>query len=113
MIFSTSNFSLINWLGEINPGAFFVISLIPYIYFLIWAQKSNQIPKLSLLGFRLTLLFVFMTIVLAIVAKVVYLDELTNIDLLHGGAESFLTISDALILSGFIQLISNKEVKNS
>ena len=80
-------------IGEIDPSPFFVLSLIPYIAFLIWAQRSTSIPKLALWGFRLTLLFVMMTILLAVVAKVLYGAELTDVDPLHGTAEAFLTFS--------------------
>tara|TARA_Y100001968_G_scaffold321506_1_gene356043 strand:+ start:42153 stop:42479 length:327 start_codon:yes stop_codon:yes gene_type:complete len=98
------NNSLLEFLAEIDPGPFFVLSLIPYIAFLFWAQKSDSIPKISLLGFKLTILFVAMTIVFAVIALNAYGDELTNIDPLHGAAESFLTISDALVLYGFVQV---------
>ncbi len=104
---------LIQYLGQIDPSAFFVLSLLPYLFFLYWAQKSTFIPKIALWGFRLTLLFVFMTIVLAIVARVNYGAELTDIDPLHGTAEAFLTISDALVVVGFSRLDQHKVVKNS
>tara|TARA_Y100001968_G_C18795944_1_gene453410 strand:- start:61 stop:390 length:330 start_codon:yes stop_codon:yes gene_type:complete len=109
MILATNNFSLIQFFAGIDPGPFFVLSLIPYIFFLFWLQKSEQIPSYSLWGFRLTLLFVFMTIIFAVLAQVIYSDELTNIDPLHGAAEAFLTVSDALVLFGFIQLIPQKK----
>ena len=58
-----------------------------------------------------------MTIVFAIISQVYFQDELTNVDVLHGLAESFLTISDAFVVYGFVlmlQTIKNKiEVKNS
>ncbi len=104
---------VLHWLGEIDPSPFFVLSLIPYLFFLYWAQKSSYIPKISLLGFRLTLLFVLMTIVFAIIASVFFESSLTDIDPLHGAAEAFLTLSDALIAIGFIRLDQNKVVKNS
>ena len=107
------DFSFLKFLGEVDPSPFFVLSLVPYLAFLYWAQKTKAIPRISLWGFRLTLFFVFMTIVLAIFALQIYGDELTNVDALHGTAESFLTISDALVLFGFIQVLKNKEVKNS
>ena len=40
-------------------------------------------------------------------------DDLTNVDPLHGAAESFLTLSDGLIAFGFVQALQNKDVKNS
>ena len=104
-------------LSKIDPSPFFVLSLIPYLVFLRYAGKTNTIPKISLLGFKLTLLFVFMTIVFAIISQVYFEDELTNIDVLHGLAESFLTISDAFVVYGFVLMLQSiktkKEVKNS
>ena len=70
-------------------------------------------PKLSFLGFCLTLLFVFMTIALAIVAQVEFDEELTNVDALHGIAESFLTVSDGLVLLGFLKMREKLLVNNS
>ncbi len=101
------------WLGTINPGAFFILSLAPYLIFLFWAQKSSSIPKISLWGFRLTLLFVLMTIVFAILASQIYGRELTDVDPLHGAAEAFLTISDALVVLGFLRIGPKKVVNNS
>ena len=103
---------LIN-LGNVDPSPFFVLSLFPYLAFLYWAQKSKQIPTISLWGFRLTLLFVAMTIVFAIIASVRYGEELTNIDPLHGAAEAFLTLSDALIALGFLGVGQKNLVNNS
>ena len=65
------------------------------------------------MGFRLTLLFVGMTIIFAIAALVFYDSELTDIDPLHGAAESFLTLSDALVAIGFLRVQQNNLVKNS
>ena len=104
-------------IARIDPSPFFVISLIPYLVFLRYAGKTKAIPKISFIGFKLTLLFVFMTIVLAIIAQIYFGDELTNVDLLHGLAESFLTISDALVVYGFVLMLqsvkSKTEVNNS
>ena len=104
-------------ISRIDPGPFFILSLIPYLVFLRYAGKTKSIPKISLIGFRLTLLFVFMTIVFAIIAQIYFGDELTNVDVLHGIAESFLTISDAFVLYGFVLMLQSikpkTEVKNS
>ncbi len=102
-----------DFLNGIDPSPFFVLSLIPYLAFLWWAQKSESIPKISLWGFRLTLLFVLMTIALAVFAKVSYGAELTDVDYLHGTAEAFLTLSDALVVLGFAGLGHSKVVNNS
>ena len=104
-------------IARIDPSPFFILSLIPYLFFLHYLGKTKIIPKISFLGFKLTLLFVFMTIVFAIISKIYYGEELTNVDVLHGIAESFLTISDAFVVYGFVlmlQSIRNKtDVKNS
>ena len=104
-------------IARIDPSPFFVLSLIPYLFFLYYAGKTKNIPKISFIGFKLTLLFVFMTIVFAIISKVYFNDELTNVDVLHGLAESFLTISDAFVVYGFVLMLktmkTKAEVKNS
>ena len=104
-------------IARIDPSPFFILSLIPYLVFLRYAGKTKSIPKISLLGFKLTLLFVFMTIVFAIIALIYFGEELTNVDVLHGLAESFLTISDALVVYGFVLMLQSArrktEVNNS
>ena len=105
--------NLLIYLNGIDPSPFFVLSLIPYLFFLYWAQKSTEIPKTALWGFRLTLLFVLMTIIFAIGAAVLYDSSLTDVDPLHGAAEAFLTVSDALIAIGFLRVLQNKLVNNS
>ena len=104
-------------IARIDPSPFFIISLIPYLIFLRYAGRSKTIPKISFVGFKLTLLFVFMTIVFAVISLVYFSDELTNIDVLHGLAESFLTISDAFVVYGFVLMLQSiktkTEVKNS
>ncbi len=105
--------SILEYLGGIDPSPFFVLSLVPYLFFLNWSKKSDSIPGISLLGFRLTLLFVFMTIVFAIFAEIFFHSSLTDIDPLHGAAEAFLTVSDALVAFGFLKLYQSRLVKNS
>jgi hypothetical protein len=104
-------------IARIDPSPFFILSLIPYLVFLRYAGKTKSIPKISLLGFKLTLLFVFMTIVFAIISLIYFGEELTNVDVLHGLAESFLTISDALVVYGFVLMLqtvrSKTQVNNS
>ena len=100
-------------ISNIDPGPFFIFSLFPYLFFLYYAKRTDSIPRISLLGFRLTLLFVLMTILLAIIAKLKFGEELTNVDALHGFAESFLTVSDALVVYGFLRMLREKQVKNS
>ena len=104
-------------IARVDPSPFFILSLIPYLVFLKYAGKTKSIPKISLLGFKLTLLFVFMTIVFAIISLIYFGEELTNVDVLHGLAESFLTISDALVVYGFVLMLQSArrktEVNNS
>ena len=104
-------------IARVDPSPFFILSLIPYLVFLRYAGKTKSIPKISLLGFKLTLLFVFMTIVFAIISLIYFGEELTNVDVLHGLAESFLTISDALVVYGFVLMLQSErrktEVNNS
>ena len=104
-------------IAQVDPSPFFILSLIPYLVFLKYAGKTKSIPKISLLGFKLTLLFVFMTIVFAIISLIYFGEELTNVDVLHGLAESFLTISDALVVYGFVLMLQSArrktEVNNS
>ena len=105
--------NLLTILAQIDPSPFFVLSLLPYLVFLYWAQRSSSIPKIALWGFRLTLLFVVMTILLAVIALKIYGSELTDVDPLHGAAEAFLTISDALVVIGFYGVFQKRLVNNS
>ena len=98
-------------IAKIDPSPFFILSLIPYLVFLRYAGKTKAIPKISFLGFKLTLLFVFMTVIFAIISQIYYEDELTNVDLLHGLAESFLTISDAFVVYGFVLKLQSMKKK--
>ena len=94
--------SWIQQLATIDPSPLFALSLLPYLVFLFWAAKAKTLHPLTQLGFRLTLLFVAVTIVAAIVALRVFDSELGAL-ILHGGAEAFLTLSNALIVAGLIQ----------
>lgn len=100
-------------LSEFDPSPLYGLSLIPYLAFLWWAQQCRSIPKLALWGFRLTLLFVLITIIFAIFADQLYGRELSDVDPLHGSAEAFLTLSDALVAFGFAHAAGRKLVNNS
>ncbi len=89
----------------ISKGPLFALSLFPYIGFLWYISRSTQMPRLALYGFYGTLVFVAVTIPAGIYAQVHYGAQLANIDWLHGGAESFLTISNILIVLGFGQAV--------
>ncbi|MCT0226409.1 DUF3593 domain-containing protein [Synechococcus sp. CS-1328] len=93
--------SVLTLLARFDPAPLFVISLLPYLAFLWWAARIRGFPCLALRGFQATLLFVAITIVAAVIAQVRFDDQLANVDPLHGGAESFLTISNLLVLLGF------------
>lgn len=83
-----------------DPAPLFALSLLPYLLFLRWIQRSGALPGLAVWGFRLTLLFVFVTIAAAIVALRCCQAELVDVDVLHGGAEAFLTLGNAVLVIG-------------
>jgi hypothetical protein len=95
-------------LAGFDPGPLFVCSLLPYLAFLYWASRVRAFPRLALAGFQLTLLFVAVTIAASIVAKQRYDALLANVDPLHGGAEAFLTLSNLLVLFGFLPRAGQK-----
>lgn len=83
----------------------FALSLFPYLGFLWFLTRSQQTPRLALIGFYMTLVFVGVTIPAGIYAQTAFEDELANVDWLHGGAEFFLTLSNILVVLGFRQAI--------
>lgn len=78
----------------------FAFSLFPYLGFLYFITKSKSAPKLTLFGFYFLLAFVGATIPAGIYAKVHYGTSLSNVDWLHGGAESLLTLTNIFIVIG-------------
>jgi hypothetical protein len=90
----------------------FGLSLFPYLGFLWFLTRSGKTPRLALIGFYMTLVFVAVTIPAGIYAKVKYGAELANVDWLHGSAESFLTLSNILVVLGFRQAIIQAEKKS-
>ncbi|KAK7358536.1 hypothetical protein VNO77_00469 [Canavalia gladiata] len=78
----------------------FAFSLFPYIGFLYFITKSKTSPNLTLFGFYFLLAFVGATIPAGIYAKVHYGTSLSNVDWLHGGAESLLTLTNLFIVMG-------------
>ncbi len=86
----------------------FALSLFPYLGFLWFLTRSGQMPRLALIGFYMTLVFVGVTIPAGIYAQVAYGESLANVDWLHGGAEVFLTLSNILIVLGFRQAVIQK-----
>ncbi|NEQ21106.1 MAG: DUF3593 domain-containing protein [Microcoleus sp. SIO2G3] len=83
----------------------FAVSLFPYLGFLWFLTRSGKMPRLALIGFYMTLVFVAVTIPAGIYAQVAYGEQLANVDWLHGSAEFFLTLSNILIVLGFREAI--------
>ena len=100
-------------LGSIDNTALFAASIIPYAIFLFYLYKIKNVNQFVKTGFSLTVLFVFITIVVSIFSLNYYDKTLVEIDFLHGSAEFFLTLSDFVILLGFIRMLNSLEVKNS
>ncbi|WMV40629.1 hypothetical protein MTR67_034014 [Solanum verrucosum] len=115
----------------------FAFSLFPYVGFLYFITKSKTAPKLTLFGFYFLLAFVGATIRVirpakvgirsaytlpspdptcgtillpaGIYAKVHYGTSLSNVDWLHGGAESLLTLTNLFIVLGLREAIRKAE----
>jgi hypothetical protein len=88
-----------------SKDSLFALSLFPYLGFLWFITRSGQTPRLALIGFYTLLVFVGVTIPAGIYAKIHYGESLANVDWLHGSAESFLTLSNILVVLGFRQAI--------
>jgi hypothetical protein len=93
-----------------QPETLFGLSLFPYLGFLWFLSRSKQTPRLGLIGFGMTLVFVAITIPAGIYAKVAYGESLANVDFLHGAAESFLTLANILLVLGFQRAIAQHQV---
>ena len=106
-------FKFIEKLGSIDNTFLFAVSIIPYAIFLFYLYKIKSVNKLVKTGYSLTVLFVFITIIVSIYTLNYYNKTLVEVDFFHGLAESFLTISDFVILFGFIKLLNSLEVNNS
>ena len=100
-------------LGSIDNTLLFAVSIIPYAIFLFYLYKIKSVNNFLKTGFYLTDLFVLITIVVCIFTLNYYNKSLVEVDFLHGLAESFLTLSDFVILFGFIRLLNSLEVNNS
>ena len=103
----------LDYLSKIDNTALFAVSIVPYSIFLFYLYKIKSINKLIKTGFSLTVLFVFITILMSIFSLNYFDRTLVEVDLLHGSAEFFLTLSDAVILIGFIKMLKFVEVNNS
>ena len=100
-------------LATFDNTVLFAASIIPYSIFLFYLYKIKSVNRLVKTGFSLTVFFVFITILLAILSLTFYDKTLVEVDFLHGSAEFFLTLSDFIILIGFIKILNIKEVNNS
>ena len=100
-------------LVSIDNTALFAASIFPYAIFLFYLYKIKSVNKLVKTGYSLTVLFVFITIIISTYALNYYDKTLVEVDFLHGLAESFLTLSDFVILLGFIKILNTLEVNNS
>ena len=104
---------ILDILSAMDNNYIFVISIIPYSIFLFYLYKNPNISKIIKIGFSFTLLFVFITITFSVISLTLYDKSLVEIDFFHGSAEAFLTLTDFIILLGFINLLKKIEVKNS
>ncbi len=100
-------------LATFDNTVLFAVSIIPYLIFLFYLYKIKSVNRFVKTGFSLTVFFVFITILLSIFSLTYYNKTLVEVDLLHGSAEFFLTLSDFVILFGFIKVLNNLEVNNS
>ncbi len=104
---------IIQKLGSVDNTLLFATSIIPYAIFLYYLYKIKSFNNFVKTGFSLTVLFVLITILASIFTLNYYDKTLVEVDFLHGLAESFLTLSDFVILFGFIKLLNSLEVNNS
>lgn len=96
--------------AEALAGPLFGASLFPYLAFLYLLNvEENDCPKGVTVGFATCLLFVFLTIPAAIVAKLWYGVSLADSDWLHGSAESVLTITNLVTVVAFRQALQAKQ----
>ncbi len=96
-----------------SKDTLFAVSLLPYLGFLWFLTRSGQAPRLALIGFYLTLLFIAVTVPAGIYALKVYGVSLANVDFLHGSAEIFLVLSNVLIVLGFRQAVVQTRKESS
>ncbi len=103
----------LDFLSTFDNTILFAASIIPYSIFLFYLYKIKSINKLIKTGFSLTVLFVFITILMSIFSMTYFNQTLVEVDVLHGSAEFFLTVSDGIILLGFLKMLNLLEVNNS
>lgn len=89
-----------------DPSSLFAISLFPYLVFLGFLWRIPRAPRALKLGFSFLLVFVGVTIPAGIYAQWHEHTNLANVDVLHGSAEAFLTITNLWILFGLKQTLT-------
>jgi len=99
--FSSSNILAFADQGQNLAGIFFQASLLPYLLFLYFLNYNREVPKLGQFAFQFLLIFVFATIPSGIISKTIYDSKLADVDWLHGGAETLLTITSLLVVFSF------------
>ena len=100
-------------LASIDNTALFAASIFPYAIFLFYLYKIKTLNNFIKTGFSLTVLFVLITILVSIFSLNLYGKPIVEVDFLHGSAEFFLTLSDFVILFGFLKMLNKLEVNNS
>jgi hypothetical protein len=96
----------------ISKENLFILSLFPYLGFLWLMTRAQIMPRLALIGFYMTLVFVAVTIPAGIYAQIAYQKSLANVDWLHGSAEFFLTLANILVVLGFRQGVIEAKQKS-
>ncbi len=96
----------------ISKETLFALSLFPYLGFLWFLSRVPQVPRLALIGFYGTLVFVAVTIPAELYAQSTYGRSLANVDWLHGSAEVFLTLTNIFIVLGFRKAIVEAKKTN-
>tara|TARA_Y100000589_G_scaffold323507_1_gene358130 strand:+ start:895 stop:1230 length:336 start_codon:yes stop_codon:yes gene_type:complete len=104
---------LLYYLSNVENTSIFAISIVPYSFFLYYLYKIKKLNKVVKVGFTLTIFFVFITIIFSLLSEKLYDKSLVEVDFFHGSAELFLTISDCVILYGFLKILNLLQVKNS
>ena len=95
----------------------FAFSIVPYAGFLFHLHRSRATPKLTLFGFYFLLVFVFGTIPAIYLFGWIRLPKvhdgkiLADVDWLHGGAESLLTLTNLFVVLGLRQALREAEKK--
>lgn len=94
----------------------FAASLFPYLVFLYALARiprSAGLTPLLNFGFRFLLVFVFASVPAGVYCKVVLHKILADVDVIHGGAESLLTLTNLMIVIGLRRALREAEERKS